>query len=134
MCAFTCSKPSRPDHNKDRIGFCQCFLYVNSEIRPKGYVIDVYENGVFAEASGKPIANASGKHVRVRATVRNNDLRQGDPFRPSLKTSPSPNYARTLRALNRKTFMSSDRVRRNITRMSALTPKADIEKRLSDVR
>jgi hypothetical protein len=65
VAAFTRSKPSLPDHHKDRIRFCQLVLNVNPEIRPERYVIDVYENGIFPKAGDKPIANASGKYVRV---------------------------------------------------------------------
>jgi hypothetical protein len=63
------SKPLRPDDYEDRISLCQRFLNVNSEVRSKRYVIDVYENGVLTEAAGDPIANATGKYIRVRATV-----------------------------------------------------------------
>jgi hypothetical protein len=69
MAAFAHSKPFRPDDNEDGISFCQRLLNVNSEILPKGYAIDVYENGLLAKVAGDPIPNAPGKHIRVRATV-----------------------------------------------------------------
>ena len=63
------SKPSRPNHNKDRIRFCQLLLNVHPKVRPKRNAVHVYKNGIFSEVGGKPIANASGKYIRVRPAV-----------------------------------------------------------------
>ena len=69
VAAFADPKPSRPDDNEDRIRLRKRLLNVNSEIRPKWYVIDVYEYGILAEGAGDPIANASSKCIQVRATI-----------------------------------------------------------------
>jgi len=42
---------------------------MNSKILSERNVIDIYKNGIITVLAGDPVANASGKYIRVRATI-----------------------------------------------------------------